>query len=48
MDQGIGAKWNTFGAILPRSIFPHSAVLPQHNMFRFAPAITFGDTHYVN
>ena len=36
-----GVKWN--GAILPSSILPHSAILPQHSMSHFAPDITFGE-----
>ena len=32
-------KWN--GAILPRSILPHSAILLQHTMPHFAPGIIF-------
>ena len=46
MKHILGVRWN--GAILPRSILPHSAILPQHAMFHFAPEITFGESHYVN
>ena len=40
-ETPLGVKWN--GAILPRSILPHNAILPQHTMFHFAPEITFGE-----
>ena len=38
-ETPLGAKWH--GAISPRSILPHSAILPQHTMFHFAPEFTF-------
>ena len=45
-ETPLGVRWN--GAILPRPILPHSAILPQYTMFHFAPEITFEKTHYVN
>ena len=38
-ETPLGVRWH--GAILPRSILPHSAILPQHTMFHFAPEFTF-------
>ena len=45
-ETPMGVRWN--GAILPRSILPHSAILPQHAMFHFAPRIRLEKSHYVN
>ena len=45
-ETASGVRWN--GAILPRSILPHNAILPQHTMFHFAPEITLRESHYVN